>query len=98
MWLFGTVDTPPLRKATREVPTTRRSAFNRPELSGVEVADRDPFDGVRDEQASLALGVARRCLERDTGREGIEPPTVWLKARRSAGLSYRPSIRTYHGY
>ena len=27
-----------------------------------------------------------------TGPEGFEPPTTWLKARRSTELSYEPKI------
>jgi hypothetical protein len=27
-----------------------------------------------------------------TGPEGFEPPTTWLKARRSTELSYEPNI------
>lgn len=27
-----------------------------------------------------------------TGPEGFEPPTTWLKARRSAELSYEPTV------
>lgn len=29
---------------------------------------------------------------RGTGSRGFEPPTTWLKARRSAELSYEPSV------
>jgi hypothetical protein len=30
-----------------------------------------------------------------TGPEGFEPPTTWLKARRSTELSYEPRFRMY---
>ena len=95
------------RAATGRAQIVPAGSFDRSRRSRSHCTGRARFEHTvgRAHFVAHALSAFKSCLAyqlvtfvpRRTGRARFEHATIWLKARRSAGLSYRPSLHHSDG-